>query len=126
MTNETKLTLSTEAIANITEAVRVELLKRGVVVNLTGDIVERPSCNRLELVSNNFQTTPVIMKEIRIEASFSIFYPSDAKEGEKAPLTVAGRVGVAYTHFSGGSNGTELFTFRTVIHKDNCYNIETF
>lgn len=103
---------------SIVNAIATELLKRRFTAPLSVERkVSRDGAEYLEVTSAPFQTVPAIMKEITIESRI------DARaEGEG--FRVSGRVGVAYKHFSGGSNGTELFRFSCVVLRDDIYDIQ--
>jgi hypothetical protein len=106
--------LSSATIENITVAIQTELLKRGFTAPLSAK--EKGTGERgyhFDITSQPFNTVPVIMKEITIEARVWV-----SESDRKNILNVGTRVDVRYSHFSGGTNGTELFTFYCLIRND--------
>lgn len=111
----TNKSLATATITNIHLAIRDELLKRGFLA--TTAITEKTNRHGdywLELSSEAFQTVPVIMKEICINGDIKIQQDTDNEN----LLNIGCIVGIAYNHFTGGSNGTGLFKFFCKIRKD--------
>lgn len=109
----TATALTAETIAIITEAVGIELLKRGFTATITAtEKKTRHNELYLDVTSEGFQTVPVIMQSIFIDGTLYVREESDTR------LRVGGRIGVRYTHFTGGSNGTELFSIDGIVRKD--------
>lgn len=109
-------------LENIVTAIQTELLKRGFTAKLS--TVTEPNRNggeRVEITSEPFNTVPVIMSEIKINGVIR-FNQNDEHEHL---IDVGVSVGVAYEHFSGGRNGTELFNFSCKVRKndDKVYGI---
>jgi hypothetical protein len=111
----TNKSLATATITNIHLAIRDELLKRGFLAKTVIDEkTNRHGDYRLELSSEAFQTVPVLMKEIRINGDITL---RQNAENDNV-IDIGGRVGVRYDHFTGGSNGCELFSIFCKIRKD--------
>lgn len=109
-------TLTTATIENITRAVQTELLKRGFTARLSVERKEtRSGQPYLEITSEPFNTVPVIMESIAISGTLYI-----TQSVENAKMTeIGGQVGVQYSHFSGGTNGTELFSWSCAVFEGN-------
>jgi len=102
MKNE--ITLTKETIESIEEKLNLELLKRG----FPNVKVEQHCENRLIAESEEFQTTPVIFKSIRVEdfdGGFTV---------EEDLIHIWIRLHARYEKFSGGTNGTNIIEFRAV------------
>jgi intein/homing endonuclease len=114
-TNTTSPIASSTIQELITKSVSTELLKRGFTARLS---IERKTTRHgqeyIEITSEPFNTVPVIMSEIRIDGTL---YVSKSENGEGRRV-VNGRIGVRYQHFTGGSNGTELFAWSCVLRSD--------
>lgn len=105
----------------IKEFISNELCKRGFHAKIeTFDIVK----DRIQFETENFQTTPVIFKEINI-GNFGggigrgTLYTITGK-GEVVTddvLNVWIPVHVSYTHFDGGTNGSNLFQVNVYVDK---------
>lgn len=95
-----------ETLKQIAEIIRIELLKRGFVVDVTCDPTKN---NSFKVKTNSFQTTPVLFQKVWIE-SWSVFV--DEKENEKGVKYTNYQIimEVCYEHFDGGRNGCKLFT----------------
>lgn len=108
--------LSETTIESIRSHIQTELTKRGfhAPVKLEGHTHHRAGY-MLKLTSEPFQTAPVIFKEIRI-GDFGSWVKQDEEHTQR--LLVSIRVNAAYEHFTGGSNGCELFTLRCVVRTD--------
>lgn len=105
--------ITDEQLNAITEIVSDELLKRGFQVKLTTNVLPD---GRMKIMSNNFQTTPVLYKKIYIEAKGKI-KSEDKKDSlgrgivrHEVCLALHARVEL----FSGGSNGIDLFYLNLV------------
>lgn len=94
-----------ETLEQIAELIRIELLKRGFIV----DVTCTPTENSFKVKTSSFQTTPVLFKEVWIE-SWSVFV--DEKENDKGVKYTNYQITmeVCYEHFDGGRNGCNLFT----------------
>lgn len=118
MNNE--ITLSPETLEAIRQSVATELLKRGFTAPLTiTEKATRHGSPYLDVTSEPFQTTPVIMKAIRIDGTLDV-----AKDEANDVISVGGRIGVSYEHFTGGHNGCELFWITGIIRNGGFYNVE--
>lgn len=110
--------MTDEQINALTEIVGDELLKRGFQVKLTTSVL---SDGRIKIVSDNFQTTPVLYKRIYIEAKGKI--KSEDKKDSLGRDVVRNEVCLALHArvelFSGGSNGIDLFYLNLVWFNDD-------
>lgn len=115
-----KTKISNESLATITEAINDVLLKRGfpaITATVTGD----EKSQKIEIVSEEFNTTPVIMKSIQVK-NFGGSITDDRIEvshnGEMVTvdmLRVYLPIHAFFEYFSGGTNSTELFTIKAEI-----------
>ena len=95
-----------EILKQIAELIRIELLKRGFIVDVTCTPTKN---NSFKIKTSSFHTTPVLFKEVWIE-SWSVF--ADEKENEKGVKYTDYQITmeVRYEHFDGGRNGCKLFS----------------
>lgn len=95
-----------ETYKQISEIIRIELLKRGFIVDVTCTPTKD---NLFKVKTSSFQTTPVLFKDVWIESSFAYF---DKKESEKGVKYTEYYISlnVCYEHFDGGRNGCNLFS----------------
>ncbi len=112
--NEPKLT--PQRLDTIKQTISVELLKRGFLspITITEEVGRYPL---IKVVSESFQTTPVIMKSLKISNSNGNIQEEtktrQKHNGDKFEETIYKiwiPVHVDYEHFDGGSNGCNLFT----------------
>ncbi len=107
--------INNQTLEMITDAIRIELVKRGfhapIWLKREENVAGR---QRLEIVSEPFQTTPVLFKSIEITSSGGGIKETNATT---SPQFVIG-VKVGYQHFGGGSNGCDLFSFQCYLHPD--------
>lgn len=96
-------------INQLAEIIRTELLKRGIIVSVSG----KKGKKGIEFTSSDFQTTPVLFKRISINAWVT---ERDQEEnwGHEALVFVHAN----YELFEGGSNGIDLFNIKCGISKD--------
>lgn len=88
----------------IAELIRIELLKRGFIVDVTCIPTKD---NSLEVKTSSFQTTPVFLKNIWI-GSWSVYLDKkENKNGKYIDYNIS--LSVFYEHFNGGRNSTHLF-----------------
>lgn len=99
----------------IADIIQTELLKRGFVVNVS--CTPTPD-NSLKIITNEFQTTPIIFKKVWIE-SFDV--EVDQNETDKGLKYVDYHIAinVFYEHFDGGQNGCNLFYISLRSFEDN-------
>lgn len=90
----------------IAELIRIELLKRGFIVDVTC-IPTRD--NHMRVKTTSFQTTPVLFKEVWIESSNAFFSENQKENGYKYTDYYVS-LSVCYKHFDDGRNGCNLFT----------------
>lgn len=99
-----------ETLKQIAEFIRIELLKRGFVVDVT---CEPTKDYKFRVKTSSFQTVPVLFQKVWIE-SWSVH--CEEKENGKGDIYMEYYVSlhVCYEHFDGGRNGCNLFsmTFR--------------
>lgn len=90
----------------ISEIIRVELLKRGFIVDVTCTPTKD---NSFKVKTTSFQTTPVLFKEVWIE-SWNVFV--EEKENDKGVKYIDYNISihVCYEHFDGGRNCCNLFS----------------
>jgi hypothetical protein len=92
--------------SQIADIIQTELLKRGFVVNVS--CTPTPD-NSLKVITDEFQTTPVIFKKVWIE-SFGV--KVEEHENSKGIKYTDYHISldVFYEHFGGGKNGCNLFS----------------
>ena len=95
-----------ETYEQIAELIRIELLKRGFIVDVTCTPTKD---NSFKVKTSSFQTTPVLFKEVWIE-SWNVFV--EEKENDKGVKYTDYNMSihVCYEHFDGGRNGCDLFS----------------
>jgi hypothetical protein len=108
----------------IQELIQDELLKRGFTAPIkTFEETEcRRSGNRLEFETENFQTTPVIFKEIVVNdfnTSLSQETKKNSSDQEYLETNFWMTIHVSYRHFDGGTNGCNLFQISGKFFNDN-------
>ena len=97
-----------EVLEQIREIIRIELLKRGFIVDVT---CTQTKDNSFKVKTTSFQTTPVLFKDVWIE-SWNVFI--EDKENEKGIKYTDYNISihVCYEHFDGGMNGCTLFSIK--------------
>lgn len=103
-------------LRQISEIIRIELLKRGFTV----DVICTPTKdNSFKVKTSSFQTTPVLFKDVWIE-SWNVFV--EEKENDKGIkyTDYCVSLNVCYYHFDDGRNGCNLFsmTLRSIENYD--------
>lgn len=95
-----------ETYKQISEIIRIELLKRGFIVDVTCTPTKD---NSFKIKTTTFQTTPVLFKQVWIE-SWNVFVKE--KENDKGIKYTDYNISihVCYEHFDGGRNGCNLFS----------------
>ena len=95
-----------EVLEQIREIIRIELLKRGFIVDVT---CTQTKDNSFKVKTTSFQTTPVLFKQVWIE-SWNVFV--EEKENDKGVKYIDYNISiyVCYEHFDGGRNGCNLFS----------------
>lgn len=103
-----------ETYEQIAELIRIELLKRGFIVDVTCTPTKD---NSFKVKTTSFQTTPVLFKEVWIE-SRNVFV--EEKENDKGVKYTDYNISihVCYEHFDGGRNGCSLFSIILRIFKN--------
>lgn len=108
--------LSDETLKEIQNEIETALIKRGFNVPITlVQSINRDGYLRIELSSEDFQTQPVIFRALRLQ-----HFGGSVRATQEAVniFNIWLPVNVFWESFSGGSNGTELFTFHCQIKKD--------
>ena len=106
-----------EEIQNeIAETINNALIRRGFpTIRIKHN--ENDRYPALDIISEEFNTTPVIMKSIQVDnfggsiKEQTIEVIRDGQIVEVDIISVWIPVHVSYTHFDGGTNGTSLFTY---------------
>ena len=122
------ITITTEIQAIIASTINLALLKRGFP-SITISHNKNDRYPALDIKSEIFNTTPVFMKEIQIDnfgGSISnssrdiiaVDYDGTKYIKEVSIVSIWIPVHVSYTHFSGGSNGTDLFSYHCELYMD--------
>lgn len=105
-----------ENIEEIKNFIQLELLKRGFTAPIK-EFYEKE--NRLYFKTENFQTSPVLFENIRIENfSTHISAPFQHETGVQVRKVFI-CVHTFYNHFDGGTNTCNIFNFSCIIHKGN-------
>lgn len=111
-----ELYLSAENLLKIKETIQVELLKRGVTAPIVTmkETIGRGGSHYIEFQTTEFQTVPVMFKRVQVN-NFStsvskrpISELQNGLNGEYVKIWIT--VHFSYESFSGGSNGTEMFS----------------
>ena len=91
----------------IAELIRIELLKRGFIVNVT---CTSNSDKSLKIETTTFQTTPVLFKKLWINNSLGSWIKAvENKEKNITYIDFDTTLSVNYETFGGGFNSTVLF-----------------
>lgn len=124
-------TINENTLQQITRTLNKALIQRGFPVVTTEIITARNEKHMIEIESEKFNTTPVIMKSIQIDnfgGSISIQKKNVIHVNESDPekrikeveyVSVWIPVHISYEHFSGGTNGTELFSYHCEVFADD-------
>ena len=115
--------LTQPTLDSILDALHLELLKRGFTAPIRWEKSTRKDASiRLDVLSDPFQTVPVIFQSIAISSSnIGIVQRPDG-------CRFGGTLCVSYTHFDGGSNGCQLFHFDIPVweHSETIGRIATY
>ncbi len=113
--------LPVSILTTVAENISTELIKRGFPSVTASQDTRETRYPRIDIVSEKFNTTPVIMKSIQIDnfggAISTRTEEYISKENDKSVIkereiiSIWIDVHVSYEHFSGGTNGTALFTY---------------
>lgn len=90
----------------IAEHIRIELLKRGIIVNVECNPTEN---NSFKVRATSFQTKPVLFKEVWAESSIARYKELKNEKGKNYTEYYV-MMTVRYKHFDGGNNGCNLFS----------------
>ena len=109
----------------VQELIQTELLKRGFtapIINFEEEEGRRGGQNRLIFHTEPFNTVPVIMKKIQVDNfSSSLAQKELLREDETKYIETSFwiSVHVSYEHFTGGTNGCELFQISGKFYDDD-------
>ena len=114
--------------SEIADTINIELLKRGFP-SISIKHNENDRYPALTIISEEFNTTPVIMKSIQVdnfggsirEENIKLIRDNEIIEEEVISIWIP--VHVSYTHFDGGSNGTSLFSYTCSLWTDELNRI---
>jgi len=113
-----------EEIQNeIAETINNALIRRGFPT-ITIKHNENDRYPGLDIISEEFNTTPVIMKSIQVdnfggsikEETIEVIRKGEIVEVDIISVWIP--VHVSYTHFDGGTNGTSLFSYTCRLWND--------
>lgn len=93
-----------ETLQQIAELIRIELLKRNFIVDVTCELTKD---NKLKVKTSSFQTTPVLFKKVWIESSNTCFTENENDKGIKYTDFYVS-LSVYYNHFDDGCNECDL------------------
>lgn len=114
--------LNWEHLEQIKNHLQTELLKRGfnAKIDRINEKVARNGIehNYVEFETEPFQTIPIIFKKVWI-TNFSSWIRDHKTNKNYWVITI--QVHIRYEHFTGGHNGTNLFTFKCMASKDEDY-----
>lgn len=113
----------------IQEFIQTELLKRGFLAPIKNfmEVECRNNESRFTFHTDNFQTSPVIFKEIRVEEGSSSISEKENEEKGFIFHKFYISINVRYQLFGGGSNGSDLFTVAgTLFDKKDVYDLTAF
>lgn len=110
MTNQ----LSEKAVSTIKDLLQTELLKRGILAPICRieEVEGRVGSSYISFETEEFQTTPVIFKSLKVENFNSWIVKAEGS------IAVTITVHYSYQHFGGGSNGCSLFDFYCKVSED--------
>lgn len=111
--------LTEENLSEMKNLLQIEFLKRGITAPIK--YLEETSSgarneNEIHFKTENFQTTPIIFKELNICDSYSSIKQIFPTEGEKY-IEVYINCKYNYKYFSCGENGASIFDIIFRVHK---------
>jgi hypothetical protein len=115
---------SEASLERIQDAIQTELTKRGIHAPITVEQGRRQGLKYISLSSVPFQTTPVLFKEIRVRDFGGNCFEEGIDGFEYSRFSVT--VNVEYILFSGGTNGTTLFTITGTIDGNQVYDVKIY
>lgn len=120
---ENSLLLSEEQKSTLQDYIQTELLKRGFTakINSFEETVSRGS-NYIEFRTEDFQTVPVIFKNIHVGSFSTSVKEETITREDKTTFEVISVWITVHTRtmtFSNGGNGSELFQFSCKFSKDS-------
>lgn len=93
-----------KVLEQISEIIRVELLKRGFIV----DVTCKPTKDyEFKVTTTEFQTTPVLFDRIWIESWYAMYKEKECNNGKYIDYSVT--LSAIYERFNGGQNAVFLF-----------------
>lgn len=108
-------------LEGIKDIIQLELLKRGVIAPIVKieEVVHRSGSHGIELLTEYFQTVPVMFKKVRVTSfntnveigKLSHLNPELPKNMDDDYVAVWINTHFSYEVFDGGSNGTNLISF---------------
>lgn len=113
----------------IQEFIQTELLKRGFTAPIINfEEVKGRHDTRIEFYTETFQTVPVLFKEIQV-SNFSSSITKDTitrKDDSKIDIhKVWIVISARYESFTGGTNGTNLFSITCTLHDGKVFDLKT-
>lgn len=106
--------ITKENLLSIKEKIQIELLKRGITAPIKTIEYEN---NKLKVVTEDFQTNPVIFKRLWVQTWNSFIDKIDNN------ITLFISLNYRYEHFNGGSNGCDLFSINFIITGGSMYDV---
>ena len=117
---EKQLYLTEETINVIKDKIQEELLKRGITAPIIKfkEYIDRNGNHKIELKTEDFQTSPVIFKRLWVDIfGTEVYIPKEEESTDHYNIWIV--LDYSYEHFGGGRNGCTLFTFRCSVSLDN-------
>lgn len=97
-----------DVFEQIAELIRIELLKRGFIVDVTCKSIND---GVFKVKTTEFQTTPVLFSKVWLESTIARYSELESDKGVKYTDYYIS-LDVYYEHFDGGRNGCSLFKIR--------------
>ena len=117
---EKQLYLTEETINVIKDKIQEELLKRGITAPIIKfkEYIDRNGNHKIELKTEDFQTSPVIFKRLWVDIfGTEVYIPKEEESTDHYNIWIA--LDYSYEHFGGRRNECTLFTFRCSVSLDN-------
>lgn len=96
-----------DVFEQIAELIRIELLKRGFIVDVTCTPTRG---NEFKVKTTEFQTTPVLFSKVWIESWYATYEKKECDNGKYIDFSVT--LSAIYERFSGGQNAVSLFDLK--------------
>lgn len=112
--------ISPQQIELIKDKIQIELLKRGIYARIIQleEYENRSNEHRIRLKTEEFTTTPTIFKRLWVEQFNTWITQEFTEDNQTEYYLITIGVHYSYEHFSGGTNGCELFNFNCKLRKD--------